>query len=49
MRQGAKGWYTGMVQRDGMGRQVGRRFRMENTCKLMADSYHCMAKTTKML
>ena len=23
MRQGARGWYTGMTLRDGMGREVG--------------------------
>ena len=23
MRQGARGWYTGMTQRDGMGKEVG--------------------------
>ena len=28
MRQGAWGWCTGMTQRDGMGREVGGRFRM---------------------
>ena len=33
----AQGWCTEMTQRDGMG----------NTCKSMADSCHCMAKTTK--
>ena len=26
----AQGWCTGMTQRDGMGREVGRRFRMGN-------------------
>jgi len=49
MRQGAQGWCTGMTQRDGMGREVGEGFRMGNTCKPMADSYQCMAKTTTML
>ena len=33
----ARGWCTGMTQRDGMGREVGGRFRMGNTCKSMAD------------
>ena len=33
-------------QRDGMGKEVGGGFRMGNTCKSMADSYQCMAKTT---
>ena len=30
--------------RDGMGKEVGGRFRMGNTCTLMADSCECMAK-----
>ena len=46
MRQGAQGRCTGMTLRDGMGREVGERFRMGNTCTLMADSCQCMAKTT---
>ena len=45
----AWGWCTGMTQRDGMGREVGWRFRMGNTCKSMADSCQCMAKTTTIL
>ena len=36
--QGARGWCTGMTQRDGMGREVGGGFRMGNTCTPMADS-----------
>jgi len=40
---------TGMTLRDGMGREVGGGFRMGNTCTLMADSCHCMAKTTTIL
>ena len=32
------GWSTGMTQRDGMGREVGGGFRMENTCMPVADS-----------
>ena len=40
----ARGWYTGMTQRDGMGRDMGGRFRMGNTCTPMADSCQCMAK-----
>ena len=28
IRQGAQGWCTGMTQRDGMGREVGRGVRM---------------------
>ena len=47
----ALGWCTGMTQRDGMrwgGRWKGG-FRMGNTCKSMADSCQCMAKTTIIL
>ena len=40
---------TGMTQTDGMGREVGRGFKMGNTCKSMADSCQCMAKTTTIL
>ena len=32
MTQDARGWCTGMTQRDGMGRKVGEGFRMGNTC-----------------
>ena len=32
-----------------MGREVGEGFRMGNTCKCMADSCECMAKTTTIL
>ena len=49
MRQGAQGWCTGMIKRDGMGREVGGGFRMGNTCKPMADSSQCMAKATTIL
>ena len=49
MRQGAQSWCTGMTLGDGMGREVGGEFRMENTCILMADSCQCMAKTTTIL
>ena len=45
----AQGWRTGMTQRDGMGRDVRGGFRMGNTCKSMADSCQCMAKTTTIL
>ena len=44
MRQGARGWCTGMTQREEMGREVGRGFRMGNTCTPVADSCQCMAK-----
>ena len=36
-------------KRDGMGREVEGGFRMGNTCKSMADSCQCMAKTTIIL
>ena len=45
----AQSWCTGMTQRDGMGREVVGGFRMGNTCKSMADSCQCMAKTTTIL
>ena len=45
----AQAWCTGKTQRDGMGREVGGRIRMGNTCKSMADSCQCMAKTTTIL
>ena len=32
------GWCTGMTQRDGMGREVGGRFRMGNTCTPVVDA-----------
>ena len=38
-----------MIQRDGMGREVVEGFRMGNTCKFIADSCQCMAKTTTIL
>ena len=34
----ARGWCTGMTQRDGTGRQEGGGFRMGNTCIPVADS-----------
>ena len=45
----AQGGCTRMTQRDGIGREVGGGFRMGNTCKSMADSCQCMAKTTTIL
>ena len=45
----AQGWCTGITQRDGMGREVRGRMKMGNTCKPMADSCQCMAKTTTIL
>ena len=44
-----KGGTAGNTQRDGMEREVGGRIRMGNTCKSMADSCQCMAKTTTIL
>ena len=44
MIQDARGWCTGMTCRDGMGREVGRGFRMVNTCTPMVDSSQCMEK-----
>jgi len=49
MRQGAQGWCTRMTLRDGMGREVGGRVRIGNTCTPMADPCECMAKTTTIL
>ena len=45
----ARAWCTGKTQKDGMGREVGGGIRMGNTCKSMADSCQCMAKTTTVL
>ena len=45
----ARGWCTGKTQRDGMEREVGGEIGMGNTCKSMADSCQCMAKTTIIL
>ena len=45
----AWGWCTGKTQWDGMGREVGGVIMMGNTCKSMADSCQCMAKTTTIL
>ena len=45
----ARGWCTGKTQRDGMGREAGGGIGMGNTCKSMADSCQCMAKTTTIL
>ena len=38
-----------MTLRDGIGMEVGRGFRMGNTCTPMADSCQCMAKPTTIL
>ena len=45
----AQGWCTEMTQRDGMRREVGGGIGMGNTCKSMADSCKCMAKTSTIL
>ena len=45
----ARGWCTGMTQGDGMGREAGGGFRIGNTCRSMANSCQCMAKTTTIL
>ena len=42
----AQGWCTGKTQRDGMEREAGGGVGMGDTCKSMADSCQCMAKTT---
>ena len=45
----AQGWCTGKMQRNGMRREAGGGIGMGNTCKSMADSCQCVAKTTTML
>ena len=45
----AQAWCTGKTQRDRAEREVGGGIRMGNTCKSMADSCQCMAKTTTIL
>ena len=42
-------WCTGKTQRDLVEREVGGGIGMRNTCKSMADSCQCMAKTTTVL
>ena len=42
--QGARGWCTGMTQRDGTGREVGGDFRMGDMCTPIADSCQYTAK-----
>ena len=46
---GAQGWCTGKTQKDRVEREAGGGIRMGNTCKSMADSCQCMAKTTTIL
>ena len=45
----ARAGCTGKTQRDRIEREVGGGIGMGNTCKSMADSCQCMAKTTTML
>ena len=45
----ARAWCTGKIQRDQVEREVGGGNGMGNTCKSMADSGQCMAKTTTIL
>ena len=42
-------WCTGKTQRDRVEREVRVGIGMGNTCKSMADSCQCMAKTTTIL
>ena len=44
-----RGWCTGKTQRDWVEREVGGEIGIGNTCKSMADSCQCMAKTTTIL
>ena len=41
----ARAWCTGKTQRDGVEREVGGGIGMGNTCKSMADSCQCTAKS----
>ena len=45
----ARGWCTGKTQRDGMEREAEGGIGMGNTCKSIADSWQCVAKTTTVL
>ena len=45
----AQAWCAGKTQRDRAEREVGGGIGMGNTCKSMADSCQCMAKTTTIL
>ena len=44
MKQGTQSQHTGTTQREGMGREVGGKFRMGDTCTPMVDLCQCMAK-----
>ena len=45
----ARTWCTGKTQRNRVEKEVGGGIGMGNTCKSMADSCYCMAKTTTIL
>ena len=45
----AQAWCTGKTQRHCVEREAGGGIGMGNTCKSMADSCQCMAKTTTIL
>ena len=45
----ARAWCTGKTQRDWVEREVRGGIGMGNTCKSMADSCQCMAKTLTIL
>ena len=45
----ARAWCTGKTQRDRVEREEEGGIGMGNTCKSMADSCQCMAKTTTIL
>ena len=47
MIQDAQGWCNGMTKREGMGREVGKGFRIGNMCTAVVDSCWCMAKPTQ--
>ena len=42
--QDAWGWYTGMIQRDNMGWEVGEGFMFGNACTPVVDSCQCREK-----
>ena len=42
--QHAWGWCTGMIQRDGVGWEVGEGFMFGSSCTPVVDSCQCMAK-----
>ena len=45
----ARAWCTGKTQRERVEEEVGEGIGMGNTCKSMANSSQCMAKTTTIL